>query len=58
MVKFWERIPIEYIFSSSGVLDSLFLNPIKERIIISTIIGAIIGGIIGYFKSKINKTSP
>lgn len=53
-----KRIPIEDIFSSSGGLDSLFLDPIKERIIISTIIGGIIGGIVGYFKSKSNKTSP
>lgn len=53
-----QRIPIEDIFKSSGGLDGFFLGPIKERIIISTIIGGVIGGIIGYFKSKSNKTSP
>ncbi len=53
-----QRIPIDEIFFSSGGLDSLFLGPIKERIIISTILGGVIGGIIGYFNSKSSKTSP
>ena len=55
---FGKRIPIEDIFSSSGDLDGLFINLIRERIIISTIIGGVIGGIIGYLKSKSNKTNP
>jgi hypothetical protein len=52
-----KRISIDDIFSSSDGFDSLFLDPIREKIIIATIIGGVIGGIIGYFKTRGSKTN-
>jgi ribosomal protein L37AE/L43A len=47
-------IPLNAIFSSNGV-DDLFFSGIRQKIIISTIVGGLIGGGISSYKIKIKK---
>ena len=49
------QIPLGKIFSSSDGIDRLYIPPIRNKIIISSIAGGIFGGVIGSYSNNSNK---